>query len=487
MSILRPGWTRRGPSLHSAFVRRGVTILLLGLLASLAGTAAPASAGGPLRTAIVDPGNFGVSDPTTAFLRARQTGATMVRLLVSWRDVAPVDRPVGFDPTNPADPAYTWTAIDRQVTGAVSAGLQPILVLQIAPDWASVPASAAPGRTRWTRPSSPSSPRAVAGRYNGDFSPGPDYAEFLPHVIYYQAWNEPNRDYFWRPQYTSGKIVSAGAYRTLVTQMTDAVHGVNPANRSIAGGLAPLGRPGKPAPMAFMKAFLAARVSFDIWSHHPYTSGGPLHKSPGGGDITLGSLSTMRSYLTSMKRKGRIASSSSTVPFWVTEFSWDSKPPDPAAIPTALHQRWVSEALYRMWKNGVSVVTWFRIADDPLSFSPYQSGFFTFGGKRKPSLEAFRFPVVALRQRRGILVWGRTPTSKGAKVIVEIKTGTRWRRLGSTLSANKYGIFTRTYRVPYTKGYVRARAVGETSIPFSLKYVKDRYVNPFGCGGAIGC
>ena len=239
--------------------------------------------------------------------------------------------------------------------------------------------------------------------------------------------------------------------------------------------------------MAFMKAFLAAKVSFDIWSHHPYTSGGPLHKSPGGGDITLGSLSTMRSYLTSMKRKGRIASSSSTVPFWVTEFSWDSKPPDPAAIPTALHQRWVSEALYRMWRNGVSVVTWFRIADDPLSVSPYQSGFFTFGGKKKPSLEAFRFPVVALRQRRSILVWGRTPTSKGAKVIVEIKTGTRWRRLGSTLYANKYGIFTRTYRVPYTKGYVRARAVGETSIPFSLRYVKDRYVNPFGCGGAIGC
>ena len=265
--------------------------------------------------------------------------------------------------------------------------------------------------------------RAVARRYNGDFSPDPGYAESSRTSSTTRPGTSRTATTSGGRSTPSGKIVSAGAYRTLVTQMTNSVHGVNPANRSIAGGLAPLGRPGKPAPMAFMKAFLAARVSFDIWSHHPYTSGGPLHKSPGGGDITLGSLSTMRSYLTSMKRKGRIASSSSTVPFWVTEFSWDSKPPDPAAIPTALHQRWVSEALYRMWKNGVSVVTWFRIADDPLSFSPYQSGFFTFGGKRKPSLEAFRFPVVALRQRRRILVWGRTPTSKGAKVIVEIKTG----------------------------------------------------------------
>ena len=86
----------------------------------------------------------------------------------------------------------------------------------------------------------------MARRYNGDFSPGPDYAEYLPHVIYYQAWNEPNRDYYWRPQYTSGKIVSAGAYRTLVTQMTNAVHGVNPANRSSPAASRRSAGPGSP-------------------------------------------------------------------------------------------------------------------------------------------------------------------------------------------------------------------------------------------------
>ena len=67
----------------------------------------------------------------------------------------------------------------------------------------------------------------------------------------------------------------------------------------------------------------------------------------------------------------------------MTEFSWDSKPPDPDALAATLHRRWVAEALYRMWVDGVSLVTWFRFEDDPLTgpgSTPYQSGFWTTGG-----------------------------------------------------------------------------------------------------------
>ena len=35
-------------------------------------------------------------------------------------------------------------------------------------------------------------------------------------------------------------------------------------------------------------------------------------------------------------------------PLWVTEFSWDTNPPDPKAVPERLQARWVSEGLYRM-------------------------------------------------------------------------------------------------------------------------------------------
>ena len=80
--------------------------------------------------------------------------------------------------------------------------------------------------------------------------------------------------------------------------------------------------------------------------------------------------------------------------FWVTEFSWDSSPPDPEAIPVGLHARWTSEAMYRMWRSGVSLVTWFTLVDMQFPNLPYQSGLYFEGGKPKPVLTAFRLSLI---------------------------------------------------------------------------------------------
>ncbi len=433
--------------------------------------ASPASAARPLRTAISDPPAFAADSRDAAYAQVASTGASYVRLSLNWRSVAPEVKPVPFDAADPA--SYDWTAFDLQVEAALAAGLQPIVCIEHAPSWAGGISPNATGFGQFAA--------AAAKHYSGE--PG-----MKPRVRYWQAWNEPNRDLFIQPQYQNGKMVSPARYRAMVNKFAMGVHGVNPGNRVIAGGLAPLGRKGKPAPLPFMKNLLAAPVYFDIWSHHPYTSGGPLHVSAGGGDVTLGNLSAMRKVLND-RIKAKKVKSSYAVEFWVTEFSWDTAPPDPKALGMTLHKRWVAEALYRMWANGVSLVTWWRIKDDPLQgagSTPYQSGFYTVNDTAKPSLEAFRFPTVALTQKKGILVWGRTPSSTSEKVTVEIKTGMVWKKL-ATLQSNGRGIFIKTFKVPYRKGYVRARAGGATSVPFGLKYVKDRFVNPFGCGGVIAC
>jgi hypothetical protein len=292
--------------------------------------------------------------------------------------------------------------------------------------------------------------------------------------------------------------VSAIRYRALVNQLAAAVHAVNPGNRVVAGGLAPLGRPGKPAPMAFMRALLcmsttlrrtcdlrANPIRLDIWSHHPYTSGGPTHEAARRDDVALGDLPEMLRLLRAAVRSGHVRSIGRTG-FWVTEFSWDSKPPDPKALGARLHARWTAEALYRMWKHGVSRVTWFLVNDQPIRTSPFQSGLFQTDGRPKLSLRSFRFPVVGFTRPRGVYVWGRTPSSGAGSVILEIKTGRSWRRLGS-VNAGASGIFSRTFRTPTRRGYVRAKAFGETSLAFSLTNVPDRFVNPFGCGGGIPC
>jgi hypothetical protein len=150
----------------------------------------------------------------------------------------------------------------------------------------------------------------------------------------------------------------------------------------------------------------------------------------------------------------------------------------------------VSEALYRMWYSGVSLVTWYRLRDGPPE-GPVQSGLWfrcTDGiacDTPKPSsLKAFRFPFVAFRSgKRHVRVWGRTPDGGPGKVAIERSRKGKWRKL-TTLRVGANGVFRKRIRGPRT-GSIRARLVssGEKSVGFSLKRPPDMPVNPFGSTG----
>jgi hypothetical protein len=490
------GAIRPNRRLYSLPMRGGV-VAALGAVLLLFALESPAGAG-PLWTGIIDPTVYANQNRAAqGFQRTAATGAKFVRLQLIWHSVAPggAQKPAGFNAADPRAPEYNqgaWARMDNQVIRARQAGLEPIIYIQMAPKWAEGAGSGEPGTVRPDPVEFGLFARAAAERYSGTFVPVVDpyseqYGEALPRVRYWMAWNEPNRDYFFMPQYDANRqLVSPGHYRAMVNRFADHVHAVHPSNMVIAGGLAPLGKPGKPAPLAFMRSFLSSPAKFDIWAHHPYTSGGPTHHALKRDDVSLGDLPEMRGVLRSAIRSGRVVSATGSAGFWVTEFSWDSNPPDRRALPAGLHARWVSEALYRMWSNGIPVVIWYRIQDDPLSVSAYQSGFFTASGQRKRSFQAFRFPSVAFTKRTGIFIWGRTPMSQAGRVVVEIKTGRRWRQL-ARLNANRYGIFKKTLRTRIRRGHVRARLGSERSLPFSLTPVGDRYVNPFGCGGGIPC
>ena len=117
----------------------------------------------------------------------------------------------------------------------------------------------------------------------------------------------------------------------------------------------------------------SARVHFDVWSTDPYTAGGPTHQAHRPNDVSLGDLPEMKAVLDAGVAAGHIVSPQ-PVQFWVTEFSWDSNPPDPAGVPAALEGRWVAEALYRMWSAGVSLVVWFTLRDQPVHTEPVPVG-----------------------------------------------------------------------------------------------------------------
>ena len=473
-------------------------IALAALLVCSAAVASSASGGGPLRTAVVEPPDFTLAEENLIFERMHGAGSTAIRMDLSWFTIAPKTLPATFDPENPSDPAYDWSALDARVLAAFAHGLEPYLVVNDAPVWARLDeqeAGAPPNAADLGK-----FMRAAAVRYSGSF-PG------LPRIRYWQIWIEPNVNKFFRNQYENGKLIAPTRYAAMVNAAADAVHAVRPDNKVIAGGFSPftvtVGDTRAITPMVFManmlcmtlkgkpKAGCTRRVRLDIWSHHPFTSGGPTHKAFHKGDISLGDLGEMKALLRAAFKYRHIVSNSMPA-FWVTEFSWDTNPPDPKALPVKLQARWTAEALYAMWKAGITMVTWLDIRDHPYPQNAVQSGLYFAGrtlqqDKPKLTLSAFRFPFVAYARKRGIFVWGRTPWGKPGRVVVYQRSTKRWKQRAS-LTANANGIFSGTIKGART-GFLRVqlagggKAAGGRSLSFSLKQPPDRLIPIFGSGG----
>jgi hypothetical protein len=469
-------------------VTRALVVGVVAAFACAAG-AAPAEAG-PLETAIADPLAFAGPSAATAFERTRAAGATSVRLVLDWSSVAPT-APLG-DASDPADGAYQWAPFDRQIAGAAAAGLRPIVCITRAPTWARDVAAGGP-RTSWPRPAQLAAFAAAAARRYAGFN------------VAWQIWNEPNHRAHLRPQFRGNVPVSVARYRAMVNMSARAIHRVNGRAVVAAGALAPFGHRAVSIevvpPLEFMRRLLCmsrdarprrtcrTKVEFDVWSHHPYTQGGPTHHAPAASDVSLGDLPSMNALLRAAVRAGQVESTR-RVRFWVTEFSWDSRPEDPRGVPLALHGRWVAEALYRMWRAGVDLVTWWRVNDDPLASSPYQSGLYLGSSARpKPAFTAFRFPFVAFRRAAGVRVWGRIPPGRDGPVLVERLTRDgHWSRVAA-VRPDRYGMFQRT--LPATSSAaLRARLAdaSESSLAFALTPPRagKRYT-VFGCGGPIPC
>jgi len=448
----------------------------------------------PLRTSLFDPYAFvGSSD---AFSMAQGAGASYVRLLFNWSSVAPDTRPTGFVPSDQSSPGYTWTELDTEVTAAEAAGLTPILDIFSAPKWAFAV------RPKGNRAGTPNSAalgdfaRALATHYNG--------SNGAPAVHDYEVWNEPNLSLTLSP-------VNPDAYRSMINAVATAVHAVNRNNIVVAGGLDPFENVAPRfvarAPLSYMSSLLCVslgnpkakkaalrkphatcktKVHFDVWSHHPYTFDGPFGHARRANDISLGDLPKMRALLQDAVKLHRVVSSH-PVQFWVTEFSWDTNPPRPHAVPLNLQARWTSESLYQMWRSGVSLVTWFLLEDRP-SPSPYQSGLYFRAkllaeAKPKPALTAFRFPFVAYLGKRAVTVWGRDATSQKVVVTIQLahRRGGPWRSVARAVS-NRYGIFKASLKLKANrKDWLRATApMSGKSLAFSLTVPKTLHVGPWG-------
>ena len=479
-------------------LRRQAQLLVLAAVIAVAGLPGSASAGPKtMLTGISGLYNFGPE----AMTQAHSAGAQFLRIVIPWRAVAPRNKPDNWNPSDPGDPAYEWRETDERLSKAVAAGFIPFGLVTESPSWAERCNREAASSTCNPNPDAFADfAHAAAVRYSGNFNN-------LPRIQYWQPINEPNLSLFFTPQYgENGKPLSPDLYRVLLNRFSAAVKGVDPSNLVVGGGLGPIAvRPYTIGPMQFTRQLLCMEgtkkpkktkgsceggVHFDIFDIHPYTTGGPNHKGRGN-DVQMGDLGKLQTLLKAASRGGRIVTSSRSVPLWITEFSWDTKPPDPGGLAMKIASRWAVEAMFRAWQAGVSAFFWYSLYDDPPQPSykgSIQSGLYLTGATvaentPKEILFAYRFPFVAYAEKKGLSYWGRTFNGLPGTVRIQTFDKGKWHKIASA-QASAGGIFKGLVRGNAygadKKGAVRAVFVGEPSLPFKMRPVKEFIQPPFG-------
>jgi hypothetical protein len=413
--------------------------------------------------------------------RTEATGAQVVLLEVDWYSIEPHPPATKNDASNPAAPQFNFGYLDNVVRQFRGTGISVAMYLLYAPRWAEAkggPAHAeAIGAWKPNAQAFGQAARALAGRYSGSYPDPLHPGHKLPRVRYFQAWSEENLSTHIQPQWRKqGKAYVPAApahYRQMLNDFYTGVKSVHHDNVVIIGGLAPYGglRPGTPRmpPALFARSLMCLNgealkpapcpdpAHFDVIASDPYEIGSPTQRAYNRDDVTAPDLWKLTRVVRKAVHSGR-ALPRRHKGLWVSEFSYDSNPPNPYAVSTYTQARWLEEVFYVFWRQGVSTAIWYLIRDSggKRYVIDYFSGVYFHHGRRKPSFTAFRFPFVVM----GSTAWGISP--EAGTVLVQRRSGHSWKTLfRKRVKAD--GVFT--HSVPTSlHGSFRATVDGESSL-----------------------
>ena len=375
-----------------------IALVTLSLVAGVAALATRASASGKKSTSRsmlvgVFDDSMTLGNPNKGFPLLKGLRAQVVRMTLTWRTVA-TKRPKAA--TDPADPAYNWTAFDYAVLMAKKDKIRVLFGINGTPGWANGGKGAriAPKNYRDLQ----NFATAAAKRYSGTFQrkDSDTQSTLLPAVKLWLAWNEPNNPTFLAPQYKKvhGRWLALSAYQYV--RICNAVYtGVKAAasgERVACGATDPFGN-NQPrssrasiSPLAFLRLVKKYGLRrFDAWAHHPYAarpSESPTTKPKAKTSVTMGNLGDLTKELVRLY---------GDKPLWLTEYGYQTKPPDRFfGVSWKTQAKYLSQAYSIARKNRrVGMFVWFLIRDER-ALRGWQSGLQTASGKPKPAYTAFR-------------------------------------------------------------------------------------------------
>lgn len=475
--------------------RRASLMLVAALLvAALSANLSAAASAATLTRAFADDVWFdGTIAGVTAqnwFAKTRATGAKLVEIEVDWVGVEPTPPAPGTNPASPAAVQFDFSTLDQRVEQFSRSGLQSVLLVTDAPRWAmgsgGTPDEYATGGYEPNPTALGQLARALATRYSGRYADPLHPGHKLPRVTYFQAWAEANMTTHLSPQWikSNGRWINAGpgVYRNMLNAFYAGVHAGDPRDKVIASGLESYGDPpgtglDRTPPVTFLENMfcLDSRLTrtscagpshFDVLASDPYDVGGPTVHAFSSLDASAPDLARL-TRVANAAVKARTALPTKPKPLWVTEFSYESDPPNRfnRAISAARQARWLEQSFYIFANEGVSTVFWYLVRDQPPPYSVnYASGVYFLNGKPKPSFTAYKFPFVVAASGRQAQIWGLTPAS--GTVMVQRLAGRSWKTV-TTFVRGAQTIFSR-YVPSLPRGQYRAVVHGQKSLVWTF-------------------
>jgi hypothetical protein len=424
--------------------------------------------------------------------RTRAAGARLVQIEVDWTGVEPdPPAPGSRNLVSPSAPQFNFGYLDREVEEVHQAGLQPIFLVTDAPRWAQGAGGTAdeyatgsykPNATAFGKLA-----QAIARRYSGHYPDPGNPGHRIPRVRYLQAWAEANMQYHLSPQWTriNGTAVNTGAiiYRQLLNAFYAGVKAGDRNDVVLTSGFEAYGDPpfqgnDRTHPVTFLENMLCldsalqrtacagGPAHFDVVASDPYDVFAPTVHAVSTLDASAPDLGRLMSVV-SAARAAHTLIPAGRKPLWVTEFGYDSNPPNPAAaaLPLMKQAHWLEQSFYVFWHEGVSSVMWYLVRDQtPPYDANYFSGVYFRNGLPKPSLTAFRFPFVIAHDAGSGQIWGIAPVS--GTVHVQRKTGSTWTTVAS-LRVSAGRVFTQIAQLPH--GSYRASVGRQDSLAWSYQ------------------
>jgi hypothetical protein len=460
---------------------RRIAVIVACLGAVLAALPSPALASTSQEAIMQDDGLLlfsGTGQRDATLDEMRSLGAQAVRVFVYWDAVAPesrsTQRPPGFDPADPTSyPSNLWDRFDGVVRAATARGLSVILTpTSPAPAWASQ-CGGSVVRRQTCRPD----PAAFGGllsalgtRYSGTYRDENEGGGTLPRVARWGLWNEPGVGRWLTPQFVrrGGRLIPASParYRRLAVAGIAGLRATGHAGDQILlGETAPIGNTTGPlntrpvATATFWRNLLCLdrsghtlrgraateqectrppRLLATAIAHHPYIQGGsrsPLTRARPD-EITIGNLPRLQAILAQGARLGRIGSG---LPIYYTEFGFQTNPPDRTlGVSLAKQGEYLNQSEWITYRQpAVKGLAQYLLRDDT-GLGGFQSGLKFADGRRKPSYDAYRFPVWIVRNGVSVTVFGQIRTAPdGVAGIVRMQVRLPGKKAWTTLRTVK--------------------------------------------------